>query len=411
MLANVLDTVTRHFQLMIQGAERQQANSGGGRIAFDFQAAVGYPLTLYLSPWQSPTPFAWESYSDGERIAQGEFLAPAGIRWDMLVASQETSLLAGIPETVRHVIHAAPFLGLELAQVCGQSASAYELAESSPLLLIFLVDTGVQESWSADYFNYLLAQKQTMQCAAVGLPNASAVARLLRRCRLVPMGQRELQEILRTLHLMEDVRLLSHHPHPSVTHLSFMARYERDRWPGLPSLIDEALFDSDSGLISGRSTWLHRMLTDTLQMLPDGNLQALRSVTTSGQLQTLHDRLVGRFNARLRGDRGQRSAEQLQKRHGDYPTPPLAGNESIVPVTSWQGLLDEGQQMSHCVGSYDRLVALGQVAIYHMGSPHHVTVAITRQGQRWVVSQARGPRNAIPSTQAQALILAWLEHQ
>lgn len=380
-------------------------------IAFDFHAAVGYPLTLHLSPWQSPTPFAWESYSEGKRIARGEFLAPAGIRWDMLVASQETSLMAGMPDRVQHVIHTAPLLGLELAQVCGQSSSAYELADASPLLLILLVDTGVQQGWSADHFNDLLAQKQTVQCAAAGLPKSSAVARLLRRCHLAPLGRRELLEIQRTLHQMEDIRLLSHHPTPRVVHLSFLARYERDRWPGLPKLVEEALLDPDSRLIPGRSTWLHRMLTDTLQMLPGENPRAMRAITTSDQLQALHDRLVERFNARLRDDKGYRRADQLQRRHGDYPAPPLAGNESIVAITSWQGLLDEGKQMSHCVGAYDHLVALGQVAIYHMGSPHHVTVAITRQGHRWAVSQARGPHNAMPSTQAQALILAWLENQ
>lgn len=414
MLANVVDTVTRHFQQKIQGAERQQAGTGDGRIAFDFQAAVGYPLILYISPWQSPTPFAWESYSNGERVAQGDFLAPPGIRWDMLAATHETALMADLPDDVRAVIQAAPFLGLELAQVCGQLPSARELVVSSPLLLILLVDTGVQQKWTAEHFTHLLSQKQTLQCAAVGLPASPAVARLLRRCRLALMGRRELQELMRTLHRAEDVRLLSHHDRPSVVHLSFLARYERERWPGLPRLIDEALFAPeapDAEPVSGRSTWLHRMLTDTLQMLPDGNLQTLQQVTTPAQLQALHDRLVERFNARLRGNNGHLSATHLQRRHGNYPAPPLPGNDVIVPVTSWQGLLNEGQQMSHCVGSYDRLVAIGHLAIYHLGDPHNVTLAITRQGQRWVVSQARGPRNAIPSTQAQTVILAWLENQ
>lgn len=49
------------------------------RITFDVSSAVGYPMVIRLSPWQSTTPFAWVSEAEGEPLASGAFLEPLGI--------------------------------------------------------------------------------------------------------------------------------------------------------------------------------------------------------------------------------------------------------------------------------------------------------------------------------------------
>lgn len=148
------------------------------------------------------------------------------------------------------------------------------------------------------------------------------------------------------------------------------------------------------------------MLADTSRMLP-ATSSALDRVRSTLDLQRLHDRLVQRFNAELTSDN--RHALELQRRHGDFPTPPLQGTETITPITSWQGLLDEGQRMVHCVGSYDRAVALGHLAIYHMHHPQEGTIAIARQGNRWVLSEARGVHNTMPLITSLGAIQVWLE--
>ncbi|MDR5900427.1 PcfJ domain-containing protein [Halomonas vilamensis] len=375
------------------------------RVAFDFQAAVGYPLTLRLSPWQSATPFAWQSDVNGEPVASGTFLAPIGIGWALLATTHAPALMAGMPESVREVIRLAPFLGVELAQVCGQLRAAQELAVSSPLLLILLVERGVQESWTPAFFDHLLGKRQAEQCAAVGLDNTNACAKLLRRCALWPMIPRDLRELVRPLHRNDDTVLLRHHASLNLAHLLFLARYEGERWPGLLVLIDGTL-EHDTPR-PGAHLWLKRMITDTACMLP-ATPQALYRVRTAAALQALHDRQIQRFNADLHADDGQQNAAALQRRHGDYPAPPLPGTKAITPLTSWQALLQEGQRMGHCVGSYDRSVAHGRLAIYHMQAPQALTIAIAPQGNHWVLSQARGVRNAMPLDEAQKAIQAWL---
>ncbi|MGM0855869.1 MAG: PcfJ domain-containing protein [Pseudomonadota bacterium] len=375
------------------------------RVAFDFQAAIGYPLTLHLSPWQSATPFAWESRVDGERVASGMFLSPLGIGWEMLASTHAKTLMAGMPESVRAVIRIAPFLGVELAQVCGQLSAARELAVSSPLLLIMLVEQGVQEAWTPEIFERLLAKPQSLQCAAIGLSQSKSYAKLLRRCVLWPMIPRDLRELSRTLLRANDVALLRHRAPLNLAHLLFLARYEGERWPGLLGLIDET-FEGHTPR-PGAHSWLKRMINDTARMLP-ATPQALYRVRTIAGLQALHDRQIQRFNADLRGDGGMQSAVELQHRHGLYPTPPLPGTDTIQPITSWQALLHEGQCMGHCVGSYDRAVALKNVAIYHMDFPQALTIAIAPQGKRWGLIEARGVRNAMPLNEAQEAIQAWL---
>ena len=321
-------------------------------------------------------PFSWESRLEGELVACGAFLAPLGIGWELLSTDAEI-LMSGMPETVRSVIHAAPFLGVELAQVCGQLEAARELAASSPLLLILLVERGVHEGWSRKTFEELLAERQTVQCSVIGLPESKACAKLLRRCALWPMSRRNLAALVRTLQQKEDTALLRHHTSLNLAHLLFLDRYEGPRWPGLLELINDCLVAQPTP--PGSAAWLQRMLAETTRMLP-ATSSALDRVRSTTDLQHLHDRLVQRFNAELTSDN--RHALELQRRHGDFPIPPLQGTETIFPITSWQGLLDEGQRMLHCVGSYDRAVGLRHLAIYHMHHPSEVTIAIASQGNR-----------------------------
>ncbi|CAO1659073.1 hypothetical protein CXF87_17970 [Halomonas sp. MES3-P3E] len=374
------------------------------RITFDVSSSVGYPMVVRLSPWQSATPFAWVSEAEGEPLASGAFLEPPGIGWHTLMDTHGDALTQGMPEALRVAINAVPFLGVALAQVAGRLSTALELAASSPLLLLLLVDKGLQAQWSEQTLSAVLSEKQATLCGMVGLPGTQASAKLLRRCQLSPMIQREFIVLKRALHDPSTARLLRHHPAPYVQQLIFLANYHGERWPGLLLLMDDAL-------TSGRgSAWLKEMLSDT-QRLAEANLEALHRVTTVKGLQALHDRQITRFNTRMGMGDMVRDASLLEKRHGPYPSPPLPNRGAISAITSWKGLLLEGKRMHHCVGSYDHPVARGHVAIYHLHIPEPVTIAIAPQGHQWGLSQARGVRNTTPSLEAQQVIHRWLAAQ
>ncbi|RUR36647.1 PcfJ domain-containing protein [Vreelandella populi] len=376
-------------------------------VSFDLSSAVGYQLVVRLSPWQSDVPFSWVSEAEGEQLATGTFLEPPGISWEVLMDTHGDALTLGMPDALLKVINAAPFLGIELAQVVGRLDAALDMAVSSPLLLILLVEKGAQERWSADTFAALLRHRQSTLCAAAGLPTTRSSAKLLRRCQLGPMIRRELFPLKRALNNPDNSEFLRHQPCIHARHLIFLANYEGERWPGLLTLIDDAL---TQGPHHHASAWLKAMLVDTQRMLAAGP-EALYSVCSTATLQALHNRLVDSFNARTTADNAQSSAAKLQQHHGSYPTAPLPNTTLITAITSWQDLLLEGERMQHCVGSYSGAIARGEVAIYHMQQPEAVTIAILPQGQHWELSQARGVHNAIPTSEAQHLIQVWLAKQ
>lgn len=393
-----------HFARRIWASEPSPA---ANIVSLDLSSAVGYQMEVRLSSWQSEVPFSWVSEAEGAQLATGDFLEPPGISWEVLMDTYGETLTQGMPDTLIQVINAVPFLGVELAQVAGRLDAALDMTVSSPLLLILLVEKGAQEKWSADTFAALLRHKQSTLCAVAGLPATRSSAKLLHRCQLGPMIRRELLALKRGLNNPENSKFLRHQPNVHSRHLIFLADYVGARWPGLLTLIDEALTPAPH---YRGSAWLKAMLVDTQRMLAT-RTEAIYSVGSLATFQALHDRLVDVFNAHATAGNIQSSATELQQRHGPYPTPPLPNTTLITAITSWQDLLLEGERMRHCVGSYSSAVANGEVAIYHLQHPDPVTVAITPQGQRWALSQASGVRNAPLSKQAQHVIHVWLTEQ
>ena len=384
---------------------RQSMPAHPGRVAFDLEPAIGYPLKLHLAPWQSGEPFRWESEADSVPVASGAFLEPPGIAWELLLATEGEALMRGMPETVRKVIVTAPFLGVELAQVCGHLEAARDLASTSPLLLILLVDRASSTGMSRADFTECLTQKQAMLCAAVDLPASKATAKLLSRCALRPMIRRELLELKRCLNTPQDTALLRHHAPLCLEHFIFLSHYEGPYWPGLLPVVDGILENQRPR--PGQSAWLHRQLADIEGMLGD-NRQALRRVMSLEAFQRLHDRLLDHFNDQINQVGRAKLASELRVQYGGYPPAPIPGHGDIVPITSWEALLQEGQRMSHCVGSYHKAVAAGRMAIYHLSVPEAVTIAISPQADGWVLREAKARYNEMPSEIATSRIAEWL---
>lgn len=403
LTANFATWISR-FARRIWASEPSPADNN---VSLDLSSVVGYHMVVRLLPWQSDAPFSWISEAEGAQLATGAFLEPPGISWEVLMETHGETLTQGMPDTLIQVINAVPFLGIELAQVAGRLDAALDMAVSSPLLLILLVEKGAQERWSADTFAALLHHKQSTLCAVAGLPATRSSAKLLRRCQLGPVIRRELFPLKRALNNPDNCEFLRHQPYVHARHLIFLANYEGARWPGLLTLINEALRPAPH---YRGSAWLKAMLMDTQRMLAT-RTEALYPVSSLAAFQALHDQLVNVFNAHATAGNLQSSATELQQRHGPYPMPPLPNTTLITAITSWQDLLLEGERMRHCVGSYSSAVANGKVAIYHLQQPEPVTVAITPQGQRWKLSEARGVRNAPPSQEAHYFINVWLTEQ
>jgi hypothetical protein len=127
------------------------------------------------------------------------------------------------------------------------------------------------------------------------------------------------------------------------------------------------------------------------------------------------------------------SRAQLQKRYGwvlhvahleswngSMPTtfahPPVAGNESIEPIRTLEGLFREGAEQHHCIGQYAPEIAQGHGYAYRgrFGS-ERVTVYLRRfkgsDGPAWGLSECRGVTNESVSEAALTAIGTWLSDE
>lgn len=143
------------------------------------------------------------------------------------------------------------------------------------------------------------------------------------------------------------------------------------------------------------------ILQDCLRMMDalgvhQNSLRGLRSRT---ELIEFHDELTLRFRQQWAGDKEPRT----------LPPPPLSGTADIVPITTEQDLMHEGEEMKHCVGSYGSLVVSGRVAVYRVLAPERATLAISLEKKTWRIQDLRGIANAEASQETWRTVSAWLK--
>jgi hypothetical protein len=106
-----------------------------------------------------------------------------------------------------------------------------------------------------------------------------------------------------------------------------------------------------------------------------------------------------------------RAQIELQKNGGKFPTPPLPGNDIIVPINSLKDLIQEGEEMDNCVGSYIGKIASGHSFIYRVLEPERATLEIIRElsVNSYMVAQLKLQSNEEPSDGTWNVVRKWME--
>jgi len=371
---------------------------------FDLSEILRYPIEIIVEGWSSARPLHWVSTSEGETVAEGNFLESPGLPLLDLRDDDSCYLRNNIPEPVLNICANATSLEFEVAQACAISGAAYELAMDTPLLFILLVSTCKQQGTGIDLFLALVGLKRRDILTYIGLPASNSLARIIKRLALRKMTPWELDDVIAVLCDDAAIKLLRHHPNIHLNHLTFIRKFPGTLWPGSLNLVE-----ADSGLQS--INWACRLIADVERLSAD-NQKTLRQINSRQGLQDLHDRLVERFNANNSEDSEvfrRAKARALEKEHGPYPAPPVPESTRIQALKSWSALLDEGRTMHHCVGAYDIMVAAEEVFIYKMEEPERLTIALENKSGNWVLGEIRGYCNANPESTALELIHRWLK--
>ncbi len=87
----------------------------------------------------------------------------------------------------------------------------------------------------------------------------------------------------------------------------------------------------------------------------------------------------------------------------------MPGIAGIVPLTTAEALLEEGEQQANCVASYVWRVLAGQTYIYRITAPERATLAITRLADGcWHRIELKGPCNRKVSDVTIRCVDTWL---
>ncbi len=359
----------------------------------DLSADIGYPLKVVVNGLQHEQPLFWQSWSSGELVGESTFLQPAGLALKMLFTQED---FASIPAQALVIADSVTSKKFQMLQAMLISPASMELALSNPLLFVLLVNKAEQDGIDSDSFTALVLEKRSKILDYLALPSSKSVLRLLARTQYSNANGNDLDAVLEVLSRPVQLARLRHVKQLSLNHILFLQQFQGLFWPGVLELITP---ETNSAF----AAYVCRMASDCCAL--GANLDNLRTVSTNEELNALHNRLINvRNQARNLG-----YVRQSLEEYGEFPSPPLAGNTIIVPLTSWKELTEEGQEMHHCISVHGYKIAARNYFVYKVLTQQRLTLAITPHGEGWRIDEVRGHSNTMPTEDSLQHIHDWFK--
>jgi hypothetical protein len=92
------------------------------------------------------------------------------------------------------------------------------------------------------------------------------------------------------------------------------------------------------------------------------------------------------------------------------PEKPLPGTPYIELLNSAREIIEEGEEMQHCVASYVPSMTSGKamIVLYRVLWPERATLRLGKTGERWLIGELRGYRNRQVSDETLEYVESWL---
>jgi hypothetical protein len=288
---------------------------------------------------------------------------------------------------------------------------ALEMAESNPALAFFLAQ---RMNCDAPLIESLrccsMRQRDIME--VLGLPSTNGAVKLFRKitpaslngdnwASMLEIFRRELDDTKSPLNHLEAI---------NSGVIEILLNPIAARAAG-PTLLKEVACDKAE---NHRGRIVH-MITGTLQMQEelrdDGNTFVKRNhFANLGRLRETHDEVTKRYRRRIR-----QLIEANQHDTECFRTPPLPGVPGkIEPITSPEGLVNEGEEQGNCVASYAERVRQGSTFIYRILDPERATLSLVKPSpfSNWEIGELEAKYNTDVRSETEDFVSAWLErHQ
>lgn len=288
---------------------------------------------------------------------------------------------------------------------------ALELAVSNPALAFFLAQKmGCDAPLIQSLRCCSMRQRDIME--VLDLPSTSGAVKLFRKVEpaslngdnwpsMLEVFRRELSDLKSPLNHLEAI---------NSGVIEILLNPAAARAVG-PSLLKEVARDKAE---NHRGRIIH-MITGTLQMQEelrdDGNSHVKRThFANLGRLKETHEEVTKRYRRRIR-----QLIEANQHDTDRFRNPPLPGIPGkIEPITSPEGLVNEGEEQGNCVASYAERVRQGSTFIYRLFKPERATLSIVKSSpfSDWKIGELESKYNTDVQGETEEFVEAWLaRHQ
>lgn len=317
---------------------------------------------------------------------------------------------AEIPSEVRTAIapyHERYWHLLSLAARCGEPA--LDLMRSNPALAWALASSWVFRAKPVQApmrsARRLLhgGASQRRILAWLDFPATDSARRLLRKLDHRSIKVSALLNLRDGMRDPETMKRLRHLP--TLNHGVIRLACDRSLRPWVTPqlLLDVALAGTRQDYIQSTGHDEHRFSCTAMKFLEcydlvifEGlNLSRLEGIHSIADLKRRHEELAQEAQDKAPGKR-------------NISPPPFAGTGDIVPLSSEQLMIEEGELMAHCVGSLRGWAVHGGFAFYRVLAPERATLSIGRQDEGWEIVELRLARNQEPAAATWQAVRAWL---
>jgi len=311
-----------------------------------------------------------------------------------------------IPQEIQDVAVFYQFGQLTVLKILRYWPAAYDLAVNSPILFLLLAES----YFLTDLFNEidldpLLRLKRKDILCRLGYAGSKSMLNFSGKIELDCCGEEDFLFIKKILSSPLLLRKFRHFPSITRVHLTAAGKF-----PALLqySFFRKALLRDAVDLPSLAS--MFEVYKDTIRLGRELEKKRIHRRIVGfelfEQLHNLHDRWVAEYN-RYRNETT--SYDRLLRRHGEkFPTPPVPGNDTIIPVKTLSELILEGRTMHHCVTIYAKEIYKGTSYIYKVLEPERATLEIDTCRQKPTLLQLKLACNKEPDYNTYQTVQKWL---
>lgn len=274
------------------------------------------------------------------------------------------------------------------------STEAVELATQNPILAYLMAIFCRQKDLSPNQIKSLLAQKQTTILRYLGFTGKTSEIKILRK--IIPSSL-SVDHSLYLRHLLQNnvaEKILLHLKKVNAGVIALMMN------PELLGLVSvEMLQEISEDKREKYYPFTASILTESLQFAKEINQPR---TTPFKSMQNFR-----RWYQEIETDYARQLPERLLQEK--LPSPPIAGNQMIIPLLTSQALIEEGRLQKNCVATYIPRVQRRETYIYRVLLPERATLSIVKAHGTWYLGELFLAENEPVSPLTRQAVTRWFE--